>query len=182
MRRILHHNLITNPKPATTAGWSKFGNVELRMTSNQTALFVRNIDGGGSKGVEAKLDLPAGDWWIGLSASAPDHTVNAQMALIKTGETDYPAVIRVSDPKMAFEWYTAPFHLERDGCKLLLVAPAKSQGAMSVRHLIIAREEDWTRMIAKHVQWFDGDAILTTTTPGGLDSLATQPHTLAVAA
>lgn len=98
----------------------------------------------------------------------------------KTGETDYPAVIRVSDPKMSFEWYNAPFHLERDGCKLLLVAPAKAQGAMSVRELIITTQEDWTQMIAKHIRWFDGDTILGV---GGLDSLATHPHhTLVVVA
>ena len=43
MRRILHHNLITNPKPSTVAGWSKFGNVELRMTSDQISAQARQI-------------------------------------------------------------------------------------------------------------------------------------------
>lgn len=43
MRRTLHHNLITNPKPSTVAGWSKFGNVELRMTSDQISAQARQI-------------------------------------------------------------------------------------------------------------------------------------------
>lgn len=43
MRRILHHNLIPNPKPFNVAGWSKFGNVELRMTSDQISAQARQI-------------------------------------------------------------------------------------------------------------------------------------------
>lgn len=40
-------NLMTNPKPTGTRGWTQFGNVEVRMATDGTSIFCRNISGGG---------------------------------------------------------------------------------------------------------------------------------------
>lgn len=163
MRRTLHHNLITNPKPVNgTDGWVVFGgssNIEFRLTANRHAYYVRNITGGGGRGIQYELaDLPPGDYCYGLSVHAPSHQSGETLALINVNNT-YPSAIRAVE-SADWRWCTGAFTLHDTGCKLMVTPPAAANTAMSVRHFIVATREDWNAMTKHDIPWFDGDGIV----------------------
>lgn len=50
-------NLIRNPKPTGTRGWSRFGDVEVSMAADGTGISCRNLSGGGGCGIAASRNM-----------------------------------------------------------------------------------------------------------------------------
>lgn len=163
------HNLIQDPKPTSTNGWQIFGGgstqVELRMTSDSKKLFVRNITGGGAKGVSKAMKLTAGRyvWGVYLETSTGYATGN-QFMLVKDGDK-YHADVRYSGNA---KYYLAPFELNgHDDIELLLVPPPVVDGRMNTQYFLLASEGDAEVVEQFHKQgylehpWFDGDTGMT---------------------
>ncbi|RYQ28455.1 hypothetical protein PG2029B_1060 [Bifidobacterium pseudolongum subsp. globosum] len=156
MRRTLHHNLIVNPKPVSLAGWSRFGDCEVRMVAAGDAIWIKNTTGGGGRGIDLPMPtLPAGDYVARLHGSFSGYTPGETVLLVKKGG-QYIAVTRFAgDP--GGRGFTTRFTLDTPGCNILVTPPEARLAAIAVKRFLITTASDAESMLAAGVEWFDGD-------------------------
>lgn len=154
-------NLMPNPKPTGTSGWTLVGDVEVSMTADGTGISCRNLSGGGDCGIDYALpDLPAGEWVYGFVMASSAYVAGETIALIKTGSTTYGSTILVTETSGEHA-YTGEFTITEPGVNWLFTPPKAQDGAMSVKQFLLVTREDWETMQKNDVRWFDGDGFLT---------------------
>lgn len=156
-------NLLPDLKPTSIAGWVVFGgssNIEFRLTADKRAYYIRNKTGGDARGIQYEFaGLPQGNYWYAYETNAPMHEDNETISLVSINNA-YQGVVRSKDADDNWHWHSAEFALNASSFKLLFTPPRKTDGAFSVRNLIVATEASKSIMLHEGIQWFDGDSIV----------------------